>query len=101
MKGYDIQMFTRVHLVSSVLTPNHNVVYSPTRDIDSKIINTNNIIEITLESNHPKMFDREYEKKYEKIFDKPFSEMAIFNIKYCDGSNNLIIAPKDKYVNIK
>ena len=93
-------MFTRVHLVSSVLTPNHIILYSPTYGIDTKIINTDNIIEIILKSDTPKM-DRQFEKAYEKIFNTNFKNLAIFKIKYCDGSNDLIIAPKDKYANIK
>lgn len=90
MKGYDIKMFIRVHLVTDGV--------SEFISFGTMIINTSQIASIDLYDSSPLLtnVDKEF---YSKKFNT--NDLSIFDVVLSTGKNYLIIGPTKAYDNIK
>ena len=68
---------------------------------EQRVINTTQIVSITIKSESPKMETSEQQEKIEKIFDTKLNNLAIFFLEFSNHKHEYVIGPKSKFENIK
>ena len=84
--------------VSSVTQQGYDVFALSTK---KKIINTDQIVSITIYCSNPKMIKPEHREKIEKIFDTKFDNLVVFKIDFSNQTYDFVIGPKNKFDSIK
>lgn len=88
-------MFMRVYPVSYVTDGKYYL------SSDELIINTTQIVAITIYDRTPEMREIHHRKKIEEIFDTKFDNLVIFNLEFSNHKVEHVIGPIDKFKNIK